>query len=135
MLRFVQGYAILTFMVLDSINIFKVILYLLLSFLIHFYTYFQHLVNGIFACKRKFSSIKSSGNSYFKHKYIFSRVLSFMCGQSLQAQLLLGGAGIKRFYGVMLASFCVICQFRWLLYILIAVSVWVYFNSPVVEYM
>lgn len=40
-----------------------------------------------------------SGTSYFMLIYSFSSVLSFIWGQSLQAQLLLGGAGIKVLWG------------------------------------
>lgn len=50
---------------------------------------------GFFAARRRLSSIFISGVSYSIHRYSFSREFSFMCGQSLQAQLLVGGAGIN----------------------------------------
>jgi len=40
-----------------------------------------------------------SGNSYFKARYNFSKVLRFICGQSLQAQELFGGAGMNILFG------------------------------------
>ena len=46
-------------------------------------------------CSITQSSRIISGCSYFMHKYSFSRVLRFICGHSLQAQVLLGGAGIE----------------------------------------
>ena len=54
---------------------------------------------GFFAAIRRSSSIVISGSSYSIQRYSFSSVFRFMCGQSLQAQELLGGAGIKVLLG------------------------------------
>ena len=87
---------------------------------------------GNFALMRKSSFMNNSGSSYFKHKYIFSSVLSFMCGQSLQAQLLFGGAGMNVFWGDACIILCKIPVSVATMYSC-DVSVWVYFNRPVVE--
>src|SRR5882757_1586476 len=86
---------------------------------------------GRFAAMRNASSMVISGSSYSIHKYSFSNVFNFMCGQSLQAQLLLGGAGIKVLPGL---DFCIWCKMpvsvttinSW------AAFDWAYFNRPVV---
>src|SRR5574343_278509 len=62
---------------------------------------------GFLAAFIRPSSIKISGCPYFNAIYIFSIVFNFICGQSLQAQLLLGGAGIKVLSGL---DFCIWCK-------------------------
>src|SRR5688572_30180109 len=59
---------------------------------------------GFLDALRNSSSMIISGISYSMHRYSFSSVFSFICGQSLQAQLLLGGAGMKVLCG---DDFCI----------------------------
>ena len=47
-----------------------------------------------------------SGFSSLKQAYNFSKVFNFMCGQSLQAQLFSGGAGINVLPGARFAISC-----------------------------
>ena len=61
---------------------------------------------GFFAANLKSSFKMISGNSYCRQRYSFSSVFNFMCGQSLQAQLLSGGAGINVLPGF---DFCIWC--------------------------
>ena len=77
-------------------------------------------------------SMTSSGCSYFIHRYNFSSVFSFMCGQSLQAQLLVGGAGIKVFPGELNCIWCSIPASVATMNSE-ALEVWEYFNKAVVD--
>src|SRR4051794_31277648 len=76
-------------------------------------------------------SMVISGCSYSIHKYNFSSVFNFMCGQSLQAQLLLGGAGIKVLCGLV---FCIWCNMPVSVTTINSLSALSceYFNKPVV---
>ena len=77
------------------------------------------------------SFIVISGNSYCMQRYNFSSVFNFMCGQSLQAQLFSGGAGIKVFEGFV---FCISCKIPVSVATIYsdALFVCVYFNNCVV---
>src|SRR5690606_555713 len=65
------------------------------------------LTRGTFAFSISSADKVTSGNSYFRHRYSFSNVVSFICGHSLQAELLSGGAGMKTFCG---EAFCIWCM-------------------------
>ena len=60
---------------------------------------------GFRAAMRSSSSIVISGSSYLRHVYNFSSVFNFIYGQSLQAQALLGGAGINVLPGLASVSY------------------------------
>src|SRR5690606_38608283 len=92
----------------NSPNSFNSVLLLFSNMLIFYNPNFAEISNilsiGFLARLITSSGRTISGCSWYKQLYSFSKVFNFICGQSLHAHILFGGAGIKVLLGL---AFCI----------------------------